>query len=59
MIEEALESAKGIHRERFYDWVIGQILIVQVKAGMRTVALDTVARLEDPRLVIVALRNIS
>ena len=59
LIEEALESAKGIHRERFYDWVIGQILIVQVKAGMRTVALDTVARLEDPRLVMVALRNIS
>ena len=59
LLGEALESAKGIHRDRFHDWVLGSILMVQVKAGLADVALETVRRLQDPRLVMVALRNIS
>lgn len=59
LLAEALESAKAIHRDRFHDWVLGRILMIQVKAGLSEVALETVRRLEDPRLVMVALRNIS
>lgn len=59
ILEEAIESAKGIHRSHFNDWILGEILVIQVKAGMGDRALATVRKIGDPRLIMPALRNIS
>ena len=59
ILEEAIESAKGIHRSQFNDWILGEILVIQVKAGMGEHALATVRKIGDPRLIMPALRNIS
>lgn len=59
ILEEAIESAKGIHRSHFNDWILGEILVVQIKAGMGERALATVRKIDDPRLIMPALRNIS
>ena len=59
ILEEAIESAKGIHRSHFNDWILGEILVIQVKAGMGDQALATVRKIDDPRLIMPALRNIA
>ena len=59
LLDEALESAKAIFRKQFRDWVLGEILISQAKAGLSVEALATLRRIEDPRLIVVGLRNVT
>jgi len=59
LLEEAVESAKGIFRSELRDWAYGEILVSQAKAGMVDQAIATVRRIGDARLIIVALRDIS
>lgn len=59
LLEEALESAKAVHRDRFRDWVLGEILVVQAQSGMAGAAMETAARIDDPRLIIVALGDMA
>jgi len=59
LLDEAIESAKAIFRVQFRDWVLGEILTSQARAGFSLAALSTLRLVEDPRLVIVGLRNIS
>jgi hypothetical protein len=59
LIEEASESAKAVFRAEMRDWVLGEILVVQTKAGFVDQAMNTVRRIHDPRLVMVALRDIA
>ena len=59
LLDEALESAKAIFRKQFRDWVLGEILISQAKAGWSVEALATLRRIEDPRLIVVGLRNVT
>ena len=59
LLVEAIESAKAIFRVQFRDWVLGEILTSQARAGLSLAALSTLRLVEDPRLVIVGLRNIS
>lgn len=59
LLEEAIESAKATFRVQFRDWVLGEILTSQARAGLSLAALNTLRLVEDPRLVIVGLRNIS
>jgi peptidoglycan hydrolase-like protein with peptidoglycan-binding domain len=59
LLAEASESAKAIHRQDMRDWALGEILASQARAGMTEEALITVRRIGDPRLIMVALRDIS
>jgi hypothetical protein len=59
LLDEAVESAKGIFRSELRDWAYGEILVSQAKAGMVDQAIATVRRIGDARLIIVALRDIS
>jgi tetratricopeptide (TPR) repeat protein len=59
LLEEAIESAKAIHRPELRDWAFGEILVAQTKAGLTDDAIGTVRRIGDARLIIVALRDIA
>mgnify|MGYP001609964983 CR=1 FL=1 len=59
LLDEAVESAKGIFKPELRDWAYGEILVSQAKAGMIDAAISTVRRIGDARLIIVALRDIS
>ncbi len=59
LLVEALESAKAVNRDRFRDWVLGEILVVQAQSGLASAAMETAARIDDPRLIIVALADMA
>jgi hypothetical protein len=59
LLTEALNSAKSVHRDRFRDWVLGEIVVAQARAGLVVPAMETAARIGDPRLIIVALGNMA
>ncbi len=59
LLAEASESAKAIYKPEMRDWALGEILAAQAKAGFAKEAMQTVARIGDPRLIMVALRNIA
>ena len=59
LLVEASESAKAIHKTDRRDWALGELLAAQAKAGFTQEAMATVRRIHDPRLIMVALRNIA
>ena len=59
LLKEASESAKAIFKVELRDWALGEILAAQAKAGLAPEAMKTVARIKDPRLIMVALRDIA
>ena len=59
LLAEASESAKAIDRADMRDWARGELLAAQAKGGFTDQAMSTVRRISDPRLVIVALRDIA
>lgn len=59
LLAEAAETAKAIEKEDLRDWALGELLVVQARAGYAEAALATTQRIVDPRLVIVALRDIA
>ncbi len=59
LLKEAVESAKAIGRAEMRDWALGEILIAQARAGLGEAAMQTAAKIRDPRLIIVALRDIA
>ncbi|MBT5861089.1 MAG: peptidoglycan-binding protein [Alphaproteobacteria bacterium] len=59
LLTEALNSAIAVNRDRFRDWVLGEIVVVQAQAGLVASAMETAARIGDPRLIIVALGNMA
>jgi len=59
LLAEASESAKAVHKPEMRDWVLGELLVAQTKAGLTRQAMATVSRIHDPRLIMVALRNIA
>ena len=59
LLKEASESAKAIFKDEMRDWALGEILASQAKAGLAPEAMKTVARIKDPRLIMVALRDIA
>lgn len=59
LLNEATESAKAIPKADMRDWVMGEILTSQARAGLADDAMSTVRRIRDPRLVLVALRDIA
>lgn len=59
LLNEAVESAKAIFKDELRDWALGEILGAQGRAGLAEDAMATVRRISDPRLVMVALRDIA
>ena len=59
LLQEAAESAKAIAKDNMRDWALGELLAAQAKAGLVRAAMITVGRIEDPRLIMVALREIA
>ncbi len=59
LLREASESAKAVFDVRFRDWVLGEIVTGLARSGLADEAFDTAARITDPRLIVVALRDIS
>ncbi|MBT3990433.1 MAG: hypothetical protein HON14_10250 [Rhodospirillaceae bacterium] len=59
LLEEAIESAKAIHKQELRDWALGEILVAQARTGLVNQAIRTVAKISDARLIIVALRDIA
>ena len=57
LLLEATEAAKAISRTHFRDWVLGEVVSVQARTGSMAGALSTAGLIDDPRLVIVALKR--
>jgi tetratricopeptide (TPR) repeat protein len=59
LVFEAIESAKAVGRPHFRDWTYGEIAVVQARLGQVEAARETAGRIQDPRLILVTLRNIA
>ena len=59
LLFEAQESVKAVHKPELRDWALGEVLIAQARAGLGELAMQTTARILDPRLIMVALRDIA
>jgi peptidoglycan hydrolase-like protein with peptidoglycan-binding domain len=59
LLVEAVESAKAVFKDELRDWAWGEILAAQARAGLAEAAMVTARRISDPRLIVVALREIA
>ena len=59
LLAEAAESAKAVSRNDKRDWALGELLAAQAKAGLAKEARITLGRIDDPRLILVSLRDIA
>jgi len=59
LLFDASETAKAIFKTELRDWALGEILIVQGRAGLSQQAMQTAGRIQDPRLIMVALGDIA
>ena len=57
LLAEAIETAKGIGRDDYRNWAFRDILRTQTALGEEAGARESIRRLTDPRLKIVALRE--
>lgn len=55
----AERNSRLVKRPDQRDWVLGEVLSAQARAGLGTDALMSTRLIRDPRLVMVALRNIA
>jgi peptidoglycan hydrolase-like protein with peptidoglycan-binding domain len=59
LLDEAFASAAVIFKNKLRDWVLSEILVIQARAGFATDATETIRQIGDPRLIMVALRDIA
>lgn len=59
LLAEAAESGKAIPRDEMRDWALKELLVAQARAGLTDAAMTTAQRIVDPRLIMVALRDIA
>jgi len=59
LLDGASSSANAIFKNERRDWVLSEILVIQANAGLSTDASETIRQIVDPRLILVALRNIA
>ena len=57
LLDEALESIRGVTRDRYRNWALQNLIVVFAAAGMVEPMKDAIRRLTDARLVLVALRE--
>ena len=60
LLAEARRAAAGVEEKNFHDWALREIILTEVRIGreVRTVR-DRLRQLSDPRLVMVAMREVS
>ncbi|MEM9683883.1 MAG: hypothetical protein AAF942_11510 [Pseudomonadota bacterium] len=60
LLAEARRAAAGVEEKNFHDWALREIILTEVRIGrdFRTVR-DRLRQLSDPRLVMVAMREVS
>ena len=59
LLIEASISARDIDKPEMRDWALGEILTAQARSGLSRDATATTRRIHDPRLIMVALRDIA
>jgi peptidoglycan hydrolase-like protein with peptidoglycan-binding domain len=57
LLREAAEIAKAVHKDNMRDWALGEILVAQARANLKDEALRTAAHIQDPRLILSALKD--
>lgn len=57
LLDEALESAKAVADTKFRDWALGDIAVARAAAGLEDDVYRTIALIDDPRLIVAALRD--
>lgn len=59
LLRIAFGETPGIDKDERRDWALGEILVAQARAGLLIDARLTARHIQDPRLILVALRNIA
>ena len=59
LLDGASVSASNIFKNELRDWVLSEILVTQANAGLNAEASKTIRQIIDPRIILVALRDIS
>ena len=59
LLAEAAEALRAIFKPELRGWALGELLVAQAKPGLAYSRMHTVRRIADPRLIMVALRNIA
>ncbi len=59
LLSAATENVKAVFKPELRDWALSEILVAQSRAGLTEAAMKTAARMKDPRLIMVALRDIA
>jgi peptidoglycan hydrolase-like protein with peptidoglycan-binding domain len=59
LLDGAFASAIAISKNERRDWVLSEILVTQANAGLSNDASKTIRQIVDPRLILVALRDIA
>jgi peptidoglycan hydrolase-like protein with peptidoglycan-binding domain len=59
LLAEARSAAAGIEQANFQDWALRDIILTEVRTGRGGAVRDRLRRLSDPRLVIVAMREVA
>ena len=57
LLIEGFESAKAIGDTRFRDWAMGDVAVARAAAGLTEEVYRTVGLIDDPRLIVAALRD--
>jgi len=57
LLREAAESAKAVHKDNMRDWALGEILVAQARADLKADAHRTAGHIQDPRLILTALKD--
>jgi peptidoglycan hydrolase-like protein with peptidoglycan-binding domain len=59
LLAEARSAAERIEQANFQDWALRDIILTEVRTGRDTAVRDRLRRLSDPRLVLVAMREVA
>ena len=59
LLAEARSAAAGIEQANFQDWALRDIILTEVRTGRAGAVRDRLRRLSDPRLVLVAMREVA
>lgn len=59
LLDEALESIRGVNRAKFRNWALKELIRVEARLGLDRQARDNMCRMSDPRLVLLSMREIA
>jgi peptidoglycan hydrolase-like protein with peptidoglycan-binding domain len=59
LLAEARSAAERIEQANFQDWALRDIILTEVRTGRDRAVRDRLRRLSDPRLVLVAMREVA